>query len=327
MKKAVFVVGPTASGKSGFALKAAGDFKSCIINCDSIQFYRELIIGSAAPSNADKKKCPHHLYQNIDYPLEMTAGEYIRQFDGLRTNLAEKIYFVVGGTGFYFQALEYGMYDVAASSEERRAEFERLLETPEGHQLAYAEMLAADPELKDKIHFADKYRIVRALEILKFTDKKPSEMAKQKREKRLVDEIVKIGFSWDINVLKRHIQKRTKFMLNNGLIEEVQNLLHKGYSAGWAPLNSVGYKETVQFLNKEIRRDELEDLISLRTGQLAKKQMTWFKRDAEVKWFPIPIDSESIILKNDKEFDQDLSQGLAKVYQQAMDYLQIKLKD
>lgn len=327
MRKSVFIVGATASGKSKFAVEAAQVFKAPVINCDSIQFYKNLIIGSAAPSLEEKSLCPHYLFQTMDYPQEMTAGEYTRQFHATLEKLNPDIYFVVGGTGFYFQAIEFGMYEVNAADTSLREELENLVQSIEGHQLAYAEMLARDPELKDRIHFSDKYRIVRALEILKTSDKKPSQMAQQKRPKALQDKITKIGFAWEINTLRKQIQRRTKKMLKNGLIEEVQELLAKGVSREWLPLHSVGYKETVQYLDGQLSYDELESLINIRTGQLAKKQMTWFKRDSEIQWFKLPIEVKSTNLKNDEEFEQDLSQGLQIVYQQAMDYLQIKLKD
>lgn len=327
MRKSVFIVGATASGKSRFAIEAAQIFKAPIINCDSIQFYKDLIIGSAAPSSEEKLRCPHYLFQTMIYPQEMTAGEYTRQFQATLEHLNPEIYFVVGGTGFYFQAIEFGMYEVEAANESLREELENLVQSVEGHQLAYTEMITADPDLKDRIHFADKYRIVRALEILKTSNKKPSQMAQQKRPRTLNDQIVKIGFAWDINVLRRQIQRRTKMMLKNGLVEEVRALIAKGVSKNWLPLNSVGYKETMQYLDGQLSYKELESLINIRTGQLAKKQMTWFKRDSEIQWFKLPIEEKNANLKSDEEFEQDLSQGLQIVYQQAIDYLQIKFKD
>lgn len=331
MRKAVFVVGPTASGKSGFATLAAASLNTCIINSDSVQFYNQLRIGSAAPSDIDKSKCIHHLYQCVDYPKELSAGDFTREFNLILEKIKNKIYFVVGGTGFYLQAIEFGMFDVPASNEFIRYELENLIETPEGHSLAYEILLEDDPDLAKKIHYSDKYRIVRALEILKTTGKKPSEMAQTPKIKVLKDEVIKIAFKWDPLVLKKVIEIRTKKMLQSGLIDEVQTLLNSGVHSSWAPLQSVGYKETVQYLNGELNLFELENLINLRTSQLAKKQMTWFKRDSEIKWFQVLPEADFQInfqnIKSNEDLEQDLGQGLSKAYAQAMDYLLNKIKD
>lgn len=287
--KAIFVVGPTATGKSQLALSIAQKFGGSIVNCDSIQFYNRLKIGSAGPSDEELQLVPHHLYGYVNPPQEVTAGQYLRDFHNLiETNKDLKSpLIIVGGTGFYVQALEKGMYNVPQIQPELKQQIEDEIKEY-GNEKAYKELIDFDPETK--IHINDAYRIGRALELKRAFNLKMSELKIQallnddsETKFKLPFPFIKIGVDVDREVLVSNIAKRTKKMLQAGFIDEVKALLDEGYS-DWAPMNSVGYSEVKEFLAGRIAQADLEEMINQSTRQLTKKQKTWFKRDPETKW-------------------------------------------
>lgn len=282
-KKVIFVLGPTASGKSSWALQQAQKLQGSIINIDSVQFYEGLEVGSAAPSAAEKKLVPHYLYSYVKAPQEMTAGKYVDEFYRLIENPNLKFpLFIVGGTGFYIQALEKGLYDIEPISPTIREKLEEEL-SAKGADVLYAELKAKDPA--SIVHVNDHYRLVRALEIIRSTGKTPSAMKSEQEFKRKTFpfDFMKLGFSFEKEVFLKRVKARTAQMLQRGLIEETDFFLKKGLS-DWAPLSSVGYKETLQFLQQNETKDWLSENVSQSTMKLIKKQKTWFKRDSAVLW-------------------------------------------
>lgn len=298
--KVVFVIGPTATGKSSWALQQAQKYNGSIVNIDSVQFYQGLEVGSAAPTIEDKSKVPHYFYSTILAPSEMTAGEYIRQFyELLKTKIKTPI-FVVGGTGFYIQALEKGMYDIEPVPAELRNQIEIEL-LSEGAEKLYSELKLKDP--KTQIHLNDHYRLVRALEIIRFTGKTPSELKEnsQSNKNKLPYPYLKIGFDNDKNILEEKVHIRTKQMINNGIINETQYFLQNKME-NWVPLSSVGFKETVQFLKESKSEAWLHESIVKGTMALIKKQKTWFKRDSSILWSNHSVPSLSQLDLNLEQF-------------------------
>ncbi len=284
IKKIIFVIGSTASGKSHWALELAQKYRGSIVNIDSIQFYKGLVVGSAAPLDIDKAKAPHYLYNYVSAPLEMTAGEFLRDFYKLLENKNLKFpLFVVGGTGFYIQALEKGMFDIPEIPPALKTEIEKeILEF--GNEKAYAELIAFDTQTQ--IHVNDAYRIGRALEVKRAFGKTMSQLQAeflQSKKFELKIPYLKIGRWLDKEILFKNVSARTKDMLKNGLVEEVEYFMKQGY-AEWAPLKSVGYFEVLQYHQKCVAKDQLNELISQSTMRLIKKQKTWFKRDNSVLW-------------------------------------------
>ncbi|WP_415064019.1 tRNA (adenosine(37)-N6)-dimethylallyltransferase MiaA [Bdellovibrio sp.] len=286
-KPVIFVVGATATGKSEWALRLAQEFRGVIINCDSVQIYKKLDIGAAKPSQEEQGLVPHYLLDYVNPPQEMTAGQYCRDFFECMEEVPEGTpVFVVGGTGFYFMAIEKGMYPVLPVPLEVQKEVEEELASPGGAERLHRELLEKDPEYGAKIHVADHYRIGRAIELLRSHKKSVTQIQKEFAESRseFPYPLLKIGPSWDRDELKERIQLRTEKMLKAGLVEEVQGLLDQGLES-WAPLNSVGYKETISFLKGEMHREQLVEEIAKNTRQLAKRQRTWFQRDKDIHWF------------------------------------------
>ncbi|MBX3040779.1 MAG: tRNA (adenosine(37)-N6)-dimethylallyltransferase MiaA [Bdellovibrionaceae bacterium] len=281
--RVVFVTGATATGKSEWALRVAEECGALIVNCDSIQLYKDVKIGSGLPSEADFARAEHRLYAYVEPPQEMTAGDYRRDFFELMAGLppASKV-LVVGGTGFYFQAIEKGMFETPAVdteiSERVRADLEE-----RGSEALWQELNQHDPETAQRLALGDSYRISRALELCR-AGILPSEHRKSFAPEPFPYSLLKTRVGRDRTELRERIRRRVTGMLEQGLLAEIRGLLERGL-ANWAPLASVGYKEGVIALLENRSQEWLLDEICLRTGQLAKRQETWFKRDPEIEVF------------------------------------------
>jgi tRNA dimethylallyltransferase len=288
--KVVFIVGATASGKSSLALQLAKKNSGAIVNCDSVQVYQGLAIGSALPSPAEMQTVPHYLYAYVPEGSKMTAGQYSRDFYQLMATIEasyENVY-VVGGTGFYFQAIEKGLFPVKAANEEIRSELEKKLTTVVGEEEIYQELLNKDPQAAQKISRQDHYRLARAVEMMRVEGKTLSQIQEEfsKSQKVMPWPLEKIGVRIAKDDLLKRVIERTEKMLADGLIEEVEGLVRRGLQ-DWPALQSVGYKETLEFLSGTgavNTRLLLKEKIVQNTMKLAKKQRTWFQRDPEIKW-------------------------------------------
>lgn len=286
--KVVFVQGPSASGKSDLAFALAQKTKGVIVNCDSIQCYQGLDIGSAKPPQAEREKVPHYLYDFVPKGEVLTAGAYARTFFDQMETLKDntEMVFVVGGSGFYFQAIEKGMYAVGAVNEDNLQAVEADL-AEHGGEALHSFLATLDPESARKISAQDHYRLVRALEMIRTHGKTPSQVREefQNQAEPFPYPLLKIGMTGSREVLLPRVQARTRQMLKLGLLEEVRGLLKEGLKA-WAPLQSVGYKECVEFLQSEEvgSLELLSENITQATLRLCKKQRTWFSRDKEIYW-------------------------------------------
>jgi len=287
LRPLIFVLGSTASGKTDLALNLAESNNGVIVNCDSIQIYKELNLGSAKPSPEEFQRVPHYLFDLMSAPDEITLGRYLRFFEDIISKIPmDKNIFVVGGTGFYFQGIEKGLLPVAPVNEAVMLEVMKQQSTPEGALALYQELQEKDPEAALKISLQDHYRTARAVQVIRSQNKTLTEIRKEfeNTKKSSIRPLLKIGLQPEKNVLNDRIQLRTQKMIRAGLVEEVKNLIDQGLES-WAPLSSVGYKQTVEFLKQKKSLDWLQSEIELRTRQLAKKQRTWFKRDPQVLWF------------------------------------------
>jgi len=303
--KAIFVVGPTAAGKSDLALDLAIKFGGSIINIDSVQFYKGLEIGSAAPSVEDLKKAPHYLYSYLQAPIEQTAGRYLRDFYKLieNHNLKSPL-FIVGGTGFYVQALEKGMYDLPEVSVEIKQAI--LDEYADGHaHKLYQELKDFDPQCE--LHFNDHYRVGRALEIKRAFNLKISEFKKKQEDlnkSKFPFPYIKVGQTFNADqkeLFISRVEQRTQKMLDLGIVDEVDHFLRQGYK-DWSPLSSVGLNEVKQYLLGELPEQNLKSMIVQSTMQLVKKQKTWFKRDKSILWSDVFYTDKSKIYRRVQDF-------------------------
>jgi tRNA dimethylallyltransferase len=299
----VFVVGPTACGKSDFAVQLAETCRQPapeIINCDSIQFFDGVEIGAAKPGRDLLARARHHLIGHVPLGGEYNAGDFRR--DAIRVidegeARGVRSFLTVGGSGFYVQALEKGMYDVPPIREGEREALE-CEATESGLERLYQELQSRDPEAAEKIQPADRYRILRSLEILRSSTSGESLSAIRARFEASRPpspfRVSKIGLFRPRDVLREIVTLRTRKMLDSGLVGEVAELREKGL-ASWPPLKSVGYKETQDYLDGRLGFGELESAIVTSTMQLAKRQMTWFKRDPEIHWFDAQSQSQDAL--------------------------------
>lgn len=286
----LFVVGPTGSGKSRLALDLAKELHLPIVNCDSVQVYRRVNIGTAKPSVEEMNSVAHHLFDLISPPLEFTAGEFRREALSVLENLTPSTpVIMVGGSGFYIQALQKGMYEVSQVSESIRLSLEQEL-AQRGLGPLFEELLARDPELALKVGPTDTYRILRGLGLLRTHGKTLTEIQIEFQKNSDIAfpyRFATLGLHINRNQLRERLQKRAWQMVEAGLIEEVEDLLADQLS-DWAPMKSVGYKETLSYLRGELGdRDQLTAAITANSMRLAKRQRTWFRRDKDIRWFDV----------------------------------------
>ena len=281
----IFVVGPTASGKTDLAVEIASKINAPIINADSIQLYQGLVIGSSAPSEAQKAKVPHELFQVIPKGKSWTVGEYEEAAWSVVESYHQKNKPVViaGGSGFYIQALEKGLSPSSADLPEVREKITRRLEH-EGEEALFLELKSVDPKSASAIHPRDHYRLVRALAYYHSFSRPFSEDKVNPAPRIWRGKVYKVGLTASQEELKKRIRQRTETMLKKGFIEEVSALLSEGLE-NWWPLKSVGYYEVSRHLAGDYSLEQLEDVIVQKTLLLAKKQKTWFQRDTEIQWF------------------------------------------
>lgn len=294
----LFVVGSTACGKSDLAVEIS---EACarrgrtepppeIVNCDSIQFFDGVEIGATKPEPELLARAKHHLVGHVPLGGEYTAGDFRRDAIGVFEARASEGVFdflTVGGSGFYVLALEKGMFDVPEIAVGVREALESEMEL-KGPGPLHAELEARDPAAAVKIKPADRYRILRALEILRSS---PSGETLSSIRARFEASrppspfrTSKLGLFRPRDVLRKRVIERARKMIAHGLIEEVERLRAQGLR-DWAPLSSVGYKEAQAYLDGVLDRASLEDAIVTSTMQLAKRQMTWFKKDTSITWF------------------------------------------
>jgi tRNA dimethylallyltransferase len=280
----VVVLGPTASGKTAISLRLAERFHGEIVNCDSVAMYREFEIGTAKPSAEERSRAPHHLLDFVDPGDFVTAGNYARMARKVLTEIKARgnLPIVVGGTGLYLRALVEGLFSGPERSEELRERLrEQAAEKPVGY--LHRVLRHLDGEAAARIHSNDTPKLIRAIEVCLASRRRMTEMWKRGRERLEGFRILRIGLNPDRAQLYERINQRAERMFEAGLVEETQRLLAKYGDAG-RPLGSLGYKQAVQLLRREIDRATALQAAQQAHRNYAKRQMTWFRREAEVVW-------------------------------------------
>ncbi len=291
----ISILGPTAVGKSKLAVEIAKKINGEIISADSMQVYRGMDIGTAKPTLKECQEIPHHLIDIRNPDEEWTVSDFVEQTNKLTSEIEKrsKTPIIVGGTGLYLWALLEGYsFPMAPADKEIRGKLEKLpLST------LYAQLTTIDPEAAKKIHPNDKKRIIRALEVYELTGEPISKLQEnrtQNTEHRTQDTIL-IGLILPREELHLRINKRVDQMIAEGLIDEVKGLLAKGYSKDLPSFQALGYKEAVNYLDGKWSKEEMITELKKRTRNFAKRQMTWFKRFKNVKWFEAPVDTQLIL--------------------------------
>ena len=281
----VAIVGPTASGKSSLGIFLAKEFGGEVIACDSTQLYRGFDIGTAKPTRAERAAVPHHLLDILDATEESTAGGYreraLEVLDDLRARLRLPIFTV--GTGLYLRALLEGLAELPLRSEEIRDRL-RASALEHGPRHLHKMLERLDSNAADQIAPADEQKLIRAIEICLLTKKSLSEVHRSGRKPLAGWRILKIGLQPGRDALVQRIDKRTDIMLQAGWLDEVSQLLENGLPDDAKPFQFIGYRELRSHLRGEIALEAARSAIQQGTRRYSKRQLTWFRREANVHW-------------------------------------------
>jgi tRNA dimethylallyltransferase len=284
----IFILGPTASGKTKVSVELAKEINGEIIGADSVQIYKDLVIGAASPTVEEMEGIPHHLIGTHDLKDEISAGIYADlALDAINDIKSRgKVPIIVGGTNFYVDALINGLSPVPELNETARKDYNDSLELFSTEEL-YTKLLETDPLWAERISSSnDRQRIKRGLEVFELTGKKLSQWNQSERIKKYDGQ----HFSFAINVerekLYEKINIRSEAIVKSGLVEEVRKVNNKGFNVlNCRPLNSIGYAQADLFLKGSITsEDDLIMTIAQDTRHLAKRQMTWLRKMDYVIW-------------------------------------------
>ncbi len=280
----VVILGPTASGKTALSLALAKEFEGEIVNCDSVAMYREFDIGTAKPSITERAQAPHHLFDYVDPTREITAGEYAREAREVLAGIRErgKLPIVVGGTGLYLRALLEGLFAGPQRSEELRERL-RSRAAQRGSEYLHQILTRLDRATAKKVHPNDAPKLIRAIEVCLASRQKMSDLWEQGREPLTGFRTLRIGLDPERALLYERINERAARMFENGLIEETRKLAEK-YGVKARALGSLGYKQALQLIRGELTREEAVSAAQQGHRNYAKRQMTWFRREPEVRW-------------------------------------------
>ncbi len=294
------IVGPTSIGKSDLAINLAIKHNGEIISADSMQIYKYMDIGTAKVKKDEMKGIPHHMIDIITPDVGFTVSNFK---NGAKEHITEinskgKLPIVVGGTGLYVNSLIYNLdFAQIPPNEELRLQYEDLIEKF-GNEYLHEQLVKVDPISGEKISVNDKKRIMRALEIYDTTGKTMSEHNKNFRVMNEDYNLVYIALNMDRKDLYEKINNRVDIMFQNGLVEEVKDILEMGYNKDLIALKAIGYKEIIMYLENEITLEEASEMIKKGSRNYAKRQLTWFRRDNRIKWINVDEYDNNIDIGN-----------------------------
>jgi len=298
-KTLIVILGPTAIGKTALSIKLARHFNTEIISSDSRLLFKEMKIGTAVPSTEELNSVKHHFIGNLSisdyYNVSKFEKEALHKLDDifLKNNLA----IMVGGSGLYIDAVCKGIDDLPDPDKKLRHEINEIFKSS-GIEALQKKLKELDPEYYLIVDLKNPKRLMRAIEVCLQTGKTYTSLRKNKSGKRDFN-IIKIGLNCEREKLFERINLRVDKMINEGLFDEVKELYkHKNLNS----LNTVGYKEIFDFLDNKTTFEQAIENIKTNTRRYAKRQLTWFKRDEEIKWFH-PTEKNEIILYLSEKID------------------------
>ena len=285
--KIILISGPTASGKSNFAIKLAKKINGEIINADSMQVYKELKILSARPDPQNYQKIKHHLYGFHNVKKSFSTGDWIKlaikKINELKKRKKTPIF--VGGTGLYFKALTDGLVNIPNIPVRSRNKI-RVLQETLGQKKFYQKLLKLDLKSKNKINPTDVQRSIRAYEVKLFTKKSLHDWFRKTKSYFKEDEFIKIYIDYPRKDLIERIEKRTEQMIKMGAINEVKRFIKLKIKKDNSVNKAIGINEIKEFLNHEKELSDIKEKISIKTRQYAKRQSTWARGNME-SWFKL----------------------------------------
>lgn len=283
--KVIVICGPTASGKTGLSIELAKKIDGQVVSADSMQIYKDMTIGTAKPTVEEMQGIKHYLIDHVSpserYSVATYKKEAIEAIDKIIQD--KKVPIIVGGTGLYINSLIYGIeYDDMEIDLEYRNELENIV-AQQGLDYLYEMAEKIDEEATRKISRNDKKRIFRILEIYKATGKTKTEQEIESRKQGPKYQYITFGINMDREKLYDRINQRVDIMIQNGLIEEVEELCKK-YNEYPTAMQGLGYKEVVEFLEGNTTKEEMIEKIKMETRRYAKRQLTWFRRYEDIVW-------------------------------------------
>ncbi len=295
-KKVVVICGPTASGKTALSIELAKQIDGEIVSCDSMQIYKDMNIGTAKPTKEEMGGIKHYLLDYVSPTQRYSVADYKADAKKAIKEILHngKIPIIVGGTGLYVDSLIYEIeYPNIEFDEEYRSNLEKEVRENGLNEL-YLQAKEIDPIAIKKISCNDKKRILRILEIFNATGKTKTEVEIESRKNEPEYDYRVYALLWDRNKLYNRINCRVDIMMEQGLVEEVKNILKK-YDTFPTAMQGLGYKEVVQYLNGECTKEEMVEKIKQETRRYAKRQMTWFRKNKQTIWLNAEDDRQNNI--------------------------------
>jgi len=300
-RTAVAIVGPTCSGKTKIGIELAKLVDGEIISADARQIFKLIDIGTAKPTPEQLSEVPHHLVDMVSLDEEMSAG----RFAELARKTADEIFarrhipIIVGGSGLYLRALIDGLFDAPPVDPEIRKKLRGRFRE-KGAEKLLVELQQVDPDAAQNLIPQNYKRIIRALEVYYSSGKKISELRKEHPSVSNF-ETVQFGISFERKSLYRRIENRVDEMIKRGLVDEVREILRRGFDPKLNSLQTTGYMETISFLQGKINFQDMVSLIKMNTRRYAKRQMTWFRKDKRIIW----IEADG---KNPREIAEEIKE-------------------
>lgn len=288
MNKIIALAGPTAVGKTKFAIKLADEFDGEIVSCDSMQLYKYMDIGSAKPTPEEMEQARHHLVDMIDPREEFSVAEYQRLAKQAISDIFSrgKLPVISGGTGLYLNSLLYDMdFSAAPQDQAYRQELAEIAEK-QGNDVLHSMLAEQDPQAAAAIHPNNRKKVIRALERLREGEGRVRPFSGIKNETKDYD-VLLIGLTRERAELYDRINRRVDILVEQGLFDEVEKLRDMGLTAENISMKGIGYKEILDCFSGKYSRDETIDTIKKNTRHYAKKQLTWFRRYDKMNWYNI----------------------------------------
>ena len=298
MTPLIILTGPTAVGKTDLSIQLAKAVDAEIVSADSMQIYKYMDIGSAKVTEEEMQGVKHYLVDEIEPDMPFSVSEYKRMAEEYIDEISSrgKNVIVTGGTGLYLNSLIYDMdFGKSDANQELREELNKELEE-NGPAYMYEKLVSLDKDAAERIHPNNTKRVIRAIEVA-MSGEKMNDFSKDLRYNKKYRPII-IVLNRDRQALYDRINLRVDIMLKNGLIEEVKGLLEKGYTKDMISMQGIGYKEIIKYFDGEYTLDEAIEIIKRDSRRYAKRQLTWFRRYEDAKWFEIDKFDSAEELKN-----------------------------
>ncbi|NMC67787.1 MAG: tRNA (adenosine(37)-N6)-dimethylallyltransferase MiaA [Spirochaetales bacterium] len=299
VEKLVYIVGPTASGKTKISNNLAIHFNIPILSLDSMQIYKEMDIGTSKPSYDELKNIKYFGIDIIGIDFHYSAAQYIKYAKEVISKVSERLILIVGGTGLYYDGLTLGFSKIPPMDKRIRENLFNLYKE-NGIDFLYQKLCEVDNEYSQKIAKNDLKRIIRALEVYEITKKPFSFFHKEKDIEPLDLQNKKFGIYLPRKRLYNTIDKRVDLMFENGFIEEAEILYKKYINKDLPALKALGYFDLFEYFEGKISLEKAKENIKQKTRNYAKRQLTWFKRDNDIKWLILLNENEYDIAKNIK---------------------------